>query len=345
MAKTYKWGIIGLGKIAHKFAEDLNVAKRSKLWAVASRSKERATAFANTYQAPNAYGSYQEILQCSQLDAIYIATPHISHCLNTLMCLEHQIPVLCEKPFAMNANEVRRMISLAKFQNTFLMEALWTRFLPTTLKVMDLINKGTIGKVMSLQADFGFNATFNPDSRLFNQNLGGGALLDVGIYPVFLSLLLFGKPDHISATAHIGPTNVDESLGILFKYQEKQMAVLQASIITKTATEAVICGEKGIIRINSRWHEPTSLSLELHGKPAKDFFFDYTSNGYHYEIEEVVKCLDKGQKESKLMPLDFSLDLIELLDAIRIKAGIFYPQHDQFDEPVNVRSDDRFSMN
>ena len=287
MAKTFNWGIIGLGKIAHKFAQDLQVIKSARLHAVASRSLSKAQDFAKIYHANHAYGSYEEILQCPRLDVVYIATPHTLHCTNAIMCLNNQIPVLCEKPFAMNAAEVRRMIAAAKNNNTFLMEALWTRFLPTIQKTLSLIKSGAIGEVLSLKADFGFRATFDPDSRLFNQQLGGGALLDVGIYPVFLSMLLFGKPTGIQAMATIGSTNVDESCGVLMKYTNNKMAVLHSSIVTKTPTEAYIFGEKGAIRINSRWHEPTSVTLLQNGKDPQDFFFQFDSNGYRYEAEEV----------------------------------------------------------
>lgn len=339
MAKIYNWGIIGLGKIAHKFAQDILGLKNAKLHAVASRSIEKAKTFADQYQATHHYGSYQEILGCPDLDVVYIATPHNHHCENTLMCLEHQIPVLCEKPFAMNANEVKRMITLAQFQKTFLMEALWSRFLPTIKKTLELIEKEKIGEVLSVKADFGFKADFDPSSRLFNQDLGGGSLLDVGIYPVFLSLLILGKPKSIKAMASIGKSNVDENCGILLKYEDNKMAVLDSSIIRKTNTEAFIYGTKGTIRINSRWHEPTSLTLMIDGKKTKDIFFDYQSNGYSYEAEAVMQSLKKKKIENELMPLDFSLDLIELLDSIRKEAGIYYPMYDHFEkkiEPDNI---------
>ncbi len=344
MSKIYNWGIIGLGKIAHKFAEDLRLLKNARLHAVASRSKEKALAFAEQYHAEHAYGSYAEIVNCPELDIVYIATPHIAHCDNAVMCLEHQIPVLCEKPFAMNATEVKRMISLAKFQKTYLMEALWTRFLPTIEQTLSLIESGVIGEVISLKADFGFRAPFEAKGRLFNQNLGGGALLDVGIYPVFLSLLLFGNPIDTKAIATIGKTNVDENCSVLLKYANHKMAVLQASIVTKTSNEAIVYGTKGMIRINSRWHEPTSVTLMLEGEEPKDYFFEFKGNGYLYEAQAVMNDLAKGQKENPLMTLDFSLDLIELLDRIRREAGIFYPQHDHVVKEMQA-NEIKFSTN
>lgn len=345
MAKIYNWGIIGLGKIAHKFAQDLQVVKNARLHAVASRSLEKAEAFGKTYNAAFCYGSYRELLSCPKLDVVYIATPHVSHCANAIMCLNNKIPVLCEKPFAINAAEVRRMIAASKNNNTFLMEALWTRFLPTIKKALNIIERGTIGEVISVKADFGFKAKFDPNSRLFDQNLGGGSLLDVGIYPVFLSLLLLGKPTSIKAVANIGQSNVDEMCGMLLKYPKNKLAILHSSIITKTATEAYIYGTKGTIRINPRWHEPTSLTLMVDGKDPKDYFFEYDSNGYKYEIEEVQRCLRAKKLGSELLSHHFSLDLIELLDEIRMIAGIYYPNNDRYTKLTQPKSDSHFSLN
>jgi predicted dehydrogenase len=245
----------------------------------------------------------------------------------------------------MNAVEVEQMIGLAMEKQTFLMEAMWTRFLPTTAKVLEMIQSGMIGEVLSLKADFGFQGTFNPDRRLFNADLGGGSLLDVGIYPVFLSLLLFGKPDSIKAMATIGVTNVDENCGMLLSYGEDKMAMLYSSIITETPTEAYIFGEKGSIRINSRWHEATSVTVLLHDQEPKDYFFEFHSTGYRYEAEEVMRCVRAGQLESSILPLNFSRELMELLDRIRLEAGIFYPRFDQFSKDVLMEGDAGFSMN
>ncbi|MEM8909513.1 MAG: Gfo/Idh/MocA family oxidoreductase, partial [Bacteroidota bacterium] len=175
-------------------------------------------------------------------------------------------------------------------------------------------------------------------------NLGGGALLDIGIYPVFLALLLFGKPQTLKATANLGKTNVDESCSMLFKYANQKMAVLYATLTSKTTTEALIHGTKGSIRINSRWHEPTSLTLLVDGESPKDFFFEFNGNGYGYEAQAVMQDLDQQRKENQLMSLDFSLDLIELLDWIRREAGIFYPQHDHVVKEIDP-SQIKFSTN
>lgn len=345
MAKVFNWGIIGLGKIAHKFAQDLQGIKSAKLHAVASRSFPKAKTFAKKYSATYAFGSYEEMVSCPDLDVVYIATPHPFHCENTLMCLKHKIPVLCEKPFAMNAAEARRMIAASKSNKTFLMEALWTRFLPSMKKMLSIIEDGIIGEVLSIKADFGFKAPFDPDGRLFNQKLGGGSLMDIGIYPVFLSLLILGRPIIVKAIATIGQTNVDESCGIILKYPNNKLAILDSTIISETATEALIYGEKGTIRINGRWHEPTSITLMRDGKEPKDIFFDYSSNGYSYEAEEVMRCLRRRRLSSPLLDHHFSLDLIELLDEIRMEAGIYYPHDDKFSKTLRPLDDTRFSLN
>lgn len=325
MSKQYNWGIIGPGKIAHKFAKGLAVIKNARLHAIASRSEDRAKAFAKEYGAEHYFGSYEAITECPGLDVVYIATPHAFHCENTLLCLEKRIPVLCEKPFAINAKEVQQMIQAASVNKTFLMEALWTRFLPTTLKALEIIDDGTIGKVHGVKADFGFNAPFNQDGRLYNPDLGGGSLLDIGIYPAFLSQLILGKPTTIKALGTLSPTKVDQECVAILQYNNDKIAQIHSSLQARTKTEAFIYGEKGTIHIHTRWHEPTTMSLLVNGERPKDIRFDFSGNGYNYQAEEVMKCLEKGKLESDLWPLQSSLDLINLLDEIRAQIGVQYP--------------------
>lgn len=320
------WGIIGMGRIARKFANDLKLVPNAKLHAVASQSLERAQAFAKEFGAPHAFGTYDEIVTCPDLDVVYIATPHVQHCENTLLCLRHNIPVLCEKPFAMNLEETQKMVMTARENQTFLMEAIWTRFIPTIVKTLELIDSGAIGEVISVKADFGFKAPFDPDGRLFNRNLGGGSLLDIGIYPAFLALLVLGKPNKIKAFASIGPTGIDEEMGAILQYNNGQMAHLHSTIRATTKTEAFIYGDQGTIHLHTRWHEPTGMTLLLQDERPQPFYFDSKGKGYHYEAEHVMQCLQAGKTESALLSLDFSLNLMELLDHIRKEAGIFYPQ-------------------
>ena len=322
--KQFKWGIIGLGRIAHKFAQDVSGSKQMKVHAVASRSLERAQEFARLYGATHAFGTYEEIVD-ADIDAIYIATPHIGHCENTLMCLYAGIPVLCEKPFAMNAEEVDKMISLAQDKEVFLMEALWTRFLPQTKKILEFIEGGLIGDVLSVKADFGFNPPFDPNKRLFNPQLGGGSLLDIGIYPVFLSLLILGRPNRVKAMATFAETGVDIDCGILLGYEGHRTAHLHSTFLAKTKTEAFIYGSLGTIHIQSRWHGPSWFSVVDEEGRTHNYHFECNHNGYLYEAEEVMHCVNKGMLESELMPLSFSSDLMDLLDAVREEAQIHYP--------------------
>ena len=325
---TTNWGIIGLGHIAHKFAADLKLIPNATLHAVASTSGERAQNFAAQHDAYHYYDSYNGILDCPELDVVYIATRHPQHCETTLMCLENNIPVLCEKPLAMNAHEVQKMIAAAQENDTFLMEALWTRFLPTIAKVLELIEAGTIGDVTAVKADFGFKANPDPNSRLFNQAEGGGALLDIGIYPLFISLLLLGQPKTIKTMTTFGKTKVDETISMLLQYADNKTANLQATILNTTPTEAYIFGTKGAIRMNTRWHEATSLTLLLDDAEPKNIFFEFIGYGYNYEAKAMMEYLDKGVIEHPLMPHDFSLQLIQLLDKVRAEAGIVYPEYD-----------------
>ena len=324
---TTRWGILGPGKIAHKMARDLVDIPTAEVYAVGSRSLDRARSFADTYRIPNAFGSYQELASCAELDVVYIATPHDGHYENTLMCLGNKKAVLCEKPLAINGRQVIQMIEESQRQQVFLMEAIWTRFLPQTHYVLELIRQGTIGHVHSVKADFGFPAPYDPEGRLFNPGLGGGALLDIGIYPLFLSLLILGKPTDIKASAVMAPTGVDIEHGILLTYETDHCAHLHATLRNQTRSEAFIYGTQGYIQIHTRWHEPpgTVTLVRREERPVVKDFPD-SSNGYRHEALEVMACLEQGKIESDQLPHQFSRDLMELLDAVRVRMGLVYPQ-------------------
>jgi predicted dehydrogenase len=328
--RKMNWGIIGLGKIARKFAADLQIVPDARLHAVASTSRERSTAFAQQFNVPHAFDSYQALLECPDLDVVYIATPHTLHCENTLMCLERKIPVLCEKPAGMNPQEVHKMVTTATLNHTFLMEAMWTQFIPAFKKSMSLLASGVIGKPLSIKADFGFAAPYNVDGRAFNKDLGGGSLLDIGIYPVFLALEIFGQPIDIQAFAQFSPTAVDTTCAILFKHEKGALSMLHSTFTSLTNTEAYIYGEQGTIHIHPRFHHPEKISLHVQGKPVKEFSMPYQGNGYQFEIEEVNRCLRKKLLESPLMPLEKSVRLAETLYKIREKIGLVYPKQDVF---------------
>lgn len=326
MKQIYNWGIVGLGKIAHQFALDILKTENANLWAVASRSKQKAINFADEFNVPNAYGSYNELVDCKDLDVVYIATPHSFHCENTILFLDHGIPVLCEKPLAINSRQVSQMILASRGRGVFLMEAMWTRFLPMINNMLKLIMEDTIGDVVNIKADFGFKANFNASSRLFDPKLGGGALLDVGIYPVFLSLLLLGEPNNIIAKSDFASTGVDEYCKIVFEYEDNKTAFLNCSITENTPTIAEIYGTKGMITLQSRWHESNKLTVKLLTGETRDYEFEYNGKGYNFEMIEVMKCLTNGKLESNFMSLEFSRKLINLLDKVREKTGITYPE-------------------
>ncbi|MBW1296115.1 Gfo/Idh/MocA family protein [Aquimarina litoralis] len=322
--RTYKWGILGCGKIAHKFAEDLTTIPNALLHAVASRDITKAENFARKHKASNYYGNYLELSKDPEIDIIYIATPHVFHYENTIMCLSAKKAVLCEKPFAMNKNQVKEMIKIAKENNTFLMEALWTYFLPHYQAVLKIIATNELGNIKSLRANFGFASTFNPNSRIFNKQLGGGSLLDVGIYPLFAALSILGVPEKVEASAQFSKTGIDENCAITLSYKNDVIANLYSSITEKTNTEAIIQFENGTIIINSRFHEPSSFSITKKDKPSQLYEFPVQTNGYSYEAIHVQEMIFNKNSESTIMTFEKSLQLIELLDTVRDKINLVY---------------------
>jgi len=329
MPKTFNWGIIGLGRIARKFAADLNQLPNARLHAVAATASDRAQAFAQEFGATHAYGRYEDILNCPDLDVAYIATPHALHAETALLCLEKGIPVLCEKPFAMNRQEAVRMINAAHRNRAFLMEALWTRFIPAVDYALALVAQGAIGDVHTVKADFGFHMPFDPHSRVFNKSLGGGSLLDIGIYPALLALFVFGKPlpEHIQAAASFTSTEVDESCAFILDYPDKRLALGHSTIAANTPVEAWIYGTEGSIHLHPRWHFTKKVSVsqyEGNSELKRDMEFPFEGWGYHFEAAHVMECLAAGRLESDLVPLDFTLDLVETLDVIRERIGLEY---------------------
>ena len=323
MHKKINWGIIGLGKIAHKFAADLQLSETSVLYGVASRSSEKANEFAEKYGAISAFDSYEKLAKDSNIDVIYIATPHTFHFENTMLCLRNGKAVLCEKPMGINSTEVQTMIAEATSRKLFLMEAIWTRFMPAIEKVLELLDEKVIGDIIQVRADFGFKAELNLESRLFNKELGGGSLLDIGIYPVFLSLLVLGIPSDINAMARMTETNVDSSCALLFDYSTNAKAVLESTFEANTPTEAFIYGTKGALKIHRRFHQPTKITL-FKDDSETIFELPYTGNGYLHEIEEVNTCLFNSVKESSKLPLNLSFNLATLLTKVQAKINLHY---------------------
>ena len=321
--KTIRWGILGCGKIAHKFAQDVLTIPNAELAAVASRNLEKSTHFGKEYNSVKSYGSYEELCLDINVDVIYIATPHSFHFEHTMLCLNHSKAVLCEKPFALNNNQVTQMIALAKEQDVFLMEAMWTYFLPHYQYVLNLIRSKELGEITNLKADFGYQFDFDPESRVYNKSLGGGSLLDIGIYPVFAALSMLGVPDTIEANAQMSTTNVDENCSMLFRYNNGAEAELFSSVVERTKTEAVITFEKGTVLIHTMFQKPSNLTITTENGVIEKTF-DVHTNGYNFEAEHVNEMLLNNHKESSIMTFDKSLELIQTLDLIRSEIGLEY---------------------
>ena len=329
MSKTYNWAILGCGKIAHKFAGDLKLLPNARLYAAASRSLENAQNFAAELGFEKAYGSYEEMVTDPEVDVVYIATPHSHHCEHALLCLNHRKAVLCEKAFAINSKEVAQMIDASRKNNTFLMEAFWTMFQSSFLKVMEVIRSGELGALKMIHSDFAFNAEYNPDKRLYNVDLGGGSLLDIGIYPVFMSLIALGKPSEIKTLATFCPTGAEESIMMSFSYPGGEIASLVSSFASYSSTQTEFSFENGFVRLNRRFYTPTTLTYWKNWEDEKIIEFEKGAGfGYELEAAHVMDCLDAGKIESDIIPLSFSADLMEILDWVRKDAGIVFPTHD-----------------
>lgn len=322
--KKIKWGIIGTGYIARKFARGLEVIPEAELIGVGSRSRERALSFARDFNIPEVY-SYEELVKNLEIDVIYVASTNELHKEHTLMSLRGGKAVLCEKPFALNAVEAKEMINLARENNLFLMEAMWTRFLPVIVKVREWITEGKIGELKLLQANFGISRDVEPDNRLFNPVLGGGSLLDLGIYPVSFASMLFGQqPEQIEALANIGSTGVDEQTAVLFRYPRGKLAYFSSTIRAETDQEACIVGSEGFIKIPF-FYRATTAMLYRNNELMEKIEIEHQGTGLNYEAEEVIRCLYKGNQESSIMPLEETLAIIKTMDNIRNKIGLQFP--------------------
>ena len=322
-----RWGILGCGRIARKFASDLKYVEDAELVAVGSRSQSSAAEFVKEFPGPRIHTGYESLASDPGVDVIYIASPHGLHFEHTMLCLQHSKPVLCEKAFALNARQVKEMTALAKKQQVFLMEALWTKFMPHYQLLMEYIGEGKVGSIQNVLVNFGFLPTPPIPKRLFDPALGGGSLLDIGIYTVFMALSVLGRPDQIEASMSPAPSGVDEQCAILFKYKSGAMAHLFCSFSSNLATEADISGRDGRIRLTSRFYEPSTTFEYYPGRIDTKQVIPYAKEpgwGYQYEARHVHECLRNGLVESPVMSHAHSLELIEVLDEIRRLAGIVY---------------------
>jgi dihydrodiol dehydrogenase / D-xylose 1-dehydrogenase (NADP) len=325
MSKIIKWGIMGTGTIANSFVQGLKVLEDSELYAVASRSKEKAEDFGKKFGAVKMYGSYEELVSDKEIDIIYIATPNTAHKDSIVLCLNNEKSVLCEKPFTINAKETEEVIKLAREKKLFLMEAMWSRYFPVMGKVHEWLDSGVLGDLRMITADFGFRREGPSEERKVSPNRGGGALLDVGVYPISFASWIFGKyPIQITGLTSLYDTGVDQQSSMLLGYDKGEMAVLSCAINTPTPKEARIIGNKGSIYIPD-FSRATKATLSIIGEEPVNAEVALEGNGYNYEAAEAVKCLREGKLESDIMPLDESLAIIKIMDELRAQWGLKYP--------------------
>jgi predicted dehydrogenase len=325
MTHKFRWGILGTGTIARKFCDGVAALDDQEVSAVGSRQQAVADRFADEFGIVRRHGSYESLAADPTVDAIYVATPHSFHLEHTLLALRHGKHVLCEKPFAINASQAQVMVDEARARGLFLMEAMWTRFLPIMGEVRRLVAAGEIGEVRMVQADFGFRAAFNPAHRLFDPALGGGALLDVGVYPLSFASMLLGEPAQFASLAELGATGIDEQTAIVLGYPGGKLALLATAVTTETPHEATIMGTRGWLRLHRPWWVGRTLTIYRAGAEPETIDRPYIGNGYSHEASEVAKCVRAGRRESAVMPLDESLRIMATMDAIRGQLGMKYP--------------------
>lgn len=326
--KKIKWGILGTGWIAHKFAKALQSADNCEIYAVGSRNLESANKFALEYSILKAYGSYEELVQDTDIDVIYIATPHNLHLENTLLALNHNKHVLCEKPMGVNEREAIIMIEKAKKKNLFLMEAMWSRFLPNIIKTKELIDNGEIGEVKFMKVSFCIKSSGAQEYRHFNIDLCGGTTLDIGIYNIFLTMLLLGKPKDSFAVAGLNSQGCDTNSNYVFKYANDTLSVMYSSFLADSPIVAEIYGTKGKIALEHMWFCPGSVELNTSDGKVQVFDFKVKENGYELEAEEVANSILAGKTQSDLWSWEHSLELVRVMDSIRKQCGVLYPAHD-----------------
>jgi predicted dehydrogenase len=324
MSEPIRWGILATGTIAHHFVRDLLDMPDAEVTAVGSRSQEAADRFAGEHGIPRAYGSWKALAEDPDVDVVYVATPHSAHHAATLACLAAGKAVLCEKPFTLDLAQAEELVETARGAGVFLMEAMWMRCFPAIHSVCGLIADGAIGDVTTVQADFGLAGLFEPTHRLRARELGGGALLDLGVYPVSFAQIILGAPVGIEARARLTPEGVDENTAMIFEYASGALATLNCSLVGDTPRTAVVTGTRGRIELPRNFYRPTGFTV-VRGDAAAEYIpTPFEGLGYHFEAAEVHRCLREGLTESPVVPLNETLAVMATLDAVREKIGVTY---------------------
>ncbi len=324
-ATPLRWGFLGTGAIAADMAEGLRVAPGAELVAVGSRSAASARRFGDAHNVPRRHASYEALCADPGVDVVYVATPHALHMDNTLTALRAGKHVLCEKPLAIHAGQARRMVEEARRRGLFLMEAMWTRTLPLVVELRRRLAEGAIGEPRYLSADFGFRADVDPGSILFDPTLGGGALLDVGVYPVSFAHMLWGRPDVVVADAELGPTGVDHTVVAILRWSGGQMASISASLRLESPWVADLVGTEGRVTLPRPWWRPEVAVITRGDDPPERLERPLLGNGYAHEVLEVGRCVAAGLLESPTMTHQQSVAVMETLDRIRRAIGLRYP--------------------
>jgi predicted dehydrogenase len=319
-----RWGIIGLGNIANQFAKDLLLIEDAKLVAVASRDAEKSKTFATEHGCQKAYSSYDDIINDPEIDILYIATPHSTHTSLSIKALKNNKHVLCEKPIALNFQDALQMINASKTNNKFFMEAMWTRFNPSFREAFQRIKNGELGDIKYINADFAFYADDLTDvgSRKTSTKLGGGSLLDVGVYPLFLCYILLGVPTEILAKANFHQTGADLQTSMILQY-DKAQAILHSSFVSTSNIKATINGTKGRINLNTMWYQAQSYTL-ITEEHEEEFLLPTKGKGFTYEIEECQNCIKENRIESALWSHKNCLDLAQIVDDVKKQIGLEY---------------------
>ena len=325
MTKTVRWGILGTGRIARDFATALRDTPGASLAAVASRERATAVEFADEFQIPLRLAGYDGLAGCDDVDLVYIGTPHAMHAENALAMLAGGKGVLCEKPFALNRAQAEQVVALARSRRVFLMEAMWTRFMPAFDEVKRILASGVLGEVSQASADFGFAATGGPASRLFDPALGGGALLDVGIYPLSITAYLLGPVEAVRAQAELGPTGVDLQTVFTLRHAGGALSTCACSLKARTPGLLTLSGRHGQLRLDAPFHRPPTITLTLADEAPRTLATPYLGNGYVHEAIEAQRCWREGLIESPAMTHEQTLHLMGVLDEIRKQTGVKYP--------------------
>lgn len=326
MSKKIRWGIVSTGGIAHQFAKALAVLPDAQLVAVSSRKKETADKFAEEFNIPNRHIGVESLANDKDVDVVYISTLHPMHKYETITCLNAGKAVLCEKPFAMNGLEVEEMIDCARKNKLFLMEAMWMYFFPAIEKIRQIISNSDIGEVRLVNVNFCFRKDADPLSRLLSLQLGGGTLLDIGIYDIAFTQMIYGKePARIASMPYIGPTGVDEQSSMIFGYDNGAMASLNCSFRVDAPSEATVYGTNGYIKVPHMFFQPDKIFVKSGQTDEKEISFERLGNGYTYEAVEVMRCLRQGKTECDIMPLTESVKFMKTMDRIRQQWNFVYP--------------------